>query len=219
MQLNSGCYDTEPCGRITQGPVSADDQEQFDPGSGERCHRARSVYRARRTCHRRSIHSRRTRACRSACSCAHCSPMLIRESARPTRAHPGKGHRERWRRSHHAGHETRSAHGIGPHRASNSRNHEPRMPRCECRQGEDRPLLHARTGAARVGEALHIRTVGPGEARWPAHSGDRIDDKTDHEPTDSAGKCCADSAAEYLRWYARHVIAQRSGSSRSSWCV
>jgi hypothetical protein len=43
-----------------------------------------------------------------------------------------------------------------------------------------RPLLHARTGAAREGEALHVRAVGAGEARRPADSGDRVDDQSDH---------------------------------------
>lgn len=73
------------------------------------------------------------------------------------------------------------------------------MPLRERRQGEDRPLLHARTGAARMGEALHVRTVGSGEARGPADSGDRIDDETDHDATDSSTERCTEPAEGYFR--------------------
>jgi hypothetical protein len=62
------------------------------------------------------------------------------------------------------------------------------MPLGEGRQGEDRPFLRARTGTAREGEALHVRTVGAGETRRPADTGDRIDDESDHDAPDSAGK-------------------------------
>ncbi len=62
------------------------------------------------------------------------------------------------------------------------------MPFGERRQGEDRPLLGARAGTTRKGAALHVRTVGAGEARGPADTGDRIDDDSDHDATDSAGK-------------------------------
>lgn len=62
------------------------------------------------------------------------------------------------------------------------------MPLRECRQGEDRPLLGTRTGTAREGEALHVHTVGTGETRRPADTGDRVDDESDHDATDSAGK-------------------------------
>lgn len=62
------------------------------------------------------------------------------------------------------------------------------MPLREGSQSQDRPLLHAGAGTAREGEVLHVRTVGAGEARGPADSGDRIDDESDHDASDSAGK-------------------------------
>lgn len=73
------------------------------------------------------------------------------------------------------------------------------MPLGERRQGEGRPLLHARTGAARAGETLHVRTVGAGEARGPADTGDRVDDESDHDATDSAGKRRTEPTEGYFR--------------------
>lgn len=93
------------------------------------------------------------------------------------------------------------------------------MLRREGLQRQGRPLLHARVRAAREGEALHVRAVGAGEARRPADTGDRVDDQSDHDATGSAWKRRPVPAEGYFRWYARHVIAHRSGSSRSSWCV
>lgn len=85
-------------------------------------------------------------------------------------------------------HESRGADRIGAHRTGNRCHRETGMPVGEGGQGEDRPLPRTRTGAAREGEALHVRAVGAGEARRPADTGDRVDDESDHGATDSAGK-------------------------------
>lgn len=89
---------------------------------------------------------------------------------------------------HHASDEAGSAHRISAHGSRRRRDLKTRMPCGEHGQSGSRPLLHARTRATLEGEALHVRAVGAGEARRPADSGDRVDDDSDHDATDSAGK-------------------------------
>ena len=121
---------------------------------------------------------------------------------------------------HDARHEARCAHGIRSHLPGCGHNHESRMLRREHRQRQGRPLLHARTRAARDRETLHVRAVGAGQARRPADSGDRVDDQADHEAMDSSRTdgptASAGTSPKYFRRYARQVTAQSSGSSRES---
>lgn len=119
---------------------------------------------------------------------------------------------------HDARHEARCAHGIRSHLPGRSHDHETRMLRREHRQRQGRPLLHARTRAARDRETLHVRAVGAGQARRPADSGDRVDDQADHEAMDSSNwaTSSAGTSPKYFRRYARQVTAQSAGSSNES---